>query len=76
MSEDDSQVFNERTILFGVDISETSNSSFFIGMSSIAGLCETVSVTDADDFGVVTLKGFLGRLKSLRLKGMSSYCLP
>ena len=45
-------------------------------MSSIARGCDCSSVMGAGDIGVITLKGLLGRFKSLRLKGIDDCCSP
>ena len=73
-SEDVSQSFIERTIIENVDISERSNSSSCIAMLSIEGLWDIGSVTGAGDIGVIALKRFLGRFKSLRLGGLICCC--
>ena len=61
------QVFTELAIIDGVVISKTSNSSSCIGILSIAGVRYLGSVTGATDIGIITLKRFIGRIKSSRL---------
>ena len=54
------------TIIDCADVLETSDGSSCIGMSSIAGGCNLGSVTGAEDKGIIMLKDFMGRFKTLR----------